>query len=691
MADASERRKKLEALASKRANETSAKPASPAKKPEAKHSSSSKPASKPKSNFPGKGRSLKDEVSDDDDDIIDDASDEVIESDTSEEFSDVDSDSDRPRSSSKRKSAPTKKSSRRSPPPKKKSRPSSSSSSSKSKPKKKNKGSDSDEESDNVSAASESEQSGGASGLTAVKECLDEKDQIDVVCFEQEKHLGGLWRYVEVTKENPNPHSSVYKSTIINTCKAMMTFSDYAIPEDWPMFLPNKKIAQYFDMYAEHFDLLPHIRFQTKVVEVKELHDSQNRWMVRYHQVPSAGTENATPDIKEEIFDYVMMCSGHHWKPRYPSFPGMNSEDPDGFTGQQMHSHYYRSVEDFKDKTAVVVGLGNSGSDLAAELSLNQTEVYLSCRRPAYVFPRWVLGVPLDTMRSRLLHMMPLFLVQYFTAMLFNIILPPRHKNMIPLRKPFESHPTINSILPERITTGMVKPVKNIKKLGPGKRVEFEDGTVVDNVDVIFYCTGYHVSFPVLKPDVVTDGKVGSGEDNQVWTWNYMVPPRHPNMAFIGLFQPVGAIMPIAELQCRFLVRTLVGKLDPLPSEERMDEEIRERREYLLKRYDDAPRHTIQVDYVPYCDQLAKRIGCFPSLGKLVQKYGVIEGLRLKMETIFGPPTPIQFRLVGPHAWEGARETTWGYAGKKAYRNSKYLQDTSNLTKNSKQAESTAL
>ncbi|KAF9992795.1 Cyclopentanone 1,2-monooxygenase (CPMO), partial [Modicella reniformis] len=119
----------------------------------------------------------------------------------------------------------------------------------------------------------------GSSGLVAIKECLMEPDHLEVVCFEQEPHIGGLWRYMDVTKENPNPHSSVYKSTIINTSKEMMAFSDYAIPGSWATYLHNTKVAQYFDLYAEHFGLLKYIRFQTKIVEIRELKDEQRRWM----------------------------------------------------------------------------------------------------------------------------------------------------------------------------------------------------------------------------------------------------------------------------------------------------------------------------------------------------------------------------------------------------------------------------
>ncbi|KAG0349259.1 Cyclopentanone 1,2-monooxygenase (CPMO) [Podila humilis] len=511
----------------------------------------------------------------------------------------------------------------------------------------------------------------GASGLAAIKECLDEPDHIEVVGFEQENYLGGLWRYVEVSEANPNPHSSVYKSTIINTSKELMSYSDFAIPADWPTYLPNQKVAYYFDLYAEHFNLKEHVRFETKVVEVKELKDDKKRWLVRSH--PANASEPFT--ITEEVFDYVMMCSGHHWKPRYPSFTGMGKTDQAPFTGIQLHSHFYRSVDGYRDKNVVVVGLGNSAVDLAVELSLNQSQVYLSARRGAWVAPRWMLGRPLDHLRSRLTSILPLFLVQLVTAWLFKRLLPPPHPYLKPARLPLASHPTINTLLPERVTTGTIQPVTNIMKMGPGKRVEFDDGTVVENVDIVFYCTGYHISFPVLHPDIVTDGKDADQQSNQVWTWEYMVPPRHPNLAFVGLFQPLGAIMPISEMQCRFLVRTLAGKLEPLPDEKQMNIEITARNNYIRNRYDDTPRHTIQVDYSTYCDSLARRIGCMPTFRQLAKQFGVVEGYKLWIESIFGPPSPAQYRLVGPHAWEGARETVWAYAGKKEFSTSKYLQE----------------
>lgn len=58
--------------------------------------------------------------------------------------------------------------------------------------------------------------------------------------------------------------ASIYRSVIINTSKEMMCFSDFPIPDDFPNYMHNSKIMEYFRMYARHFDLLRHIRFRVR-------------------------------------------------------------------------------------------------------------------------------------------------------------------------------------------------------------------------------------------------------------------------------------------------------------------------------------------------------------------------------------------------------------------------------------------
>lgn len=42
----------------------------------------------------------------------------------------------------------------------------------------------------------------------------------------------------------------------------MMAYSDFPIPGDYPNYMHHSKILDYFRMYAQHFKLMQHIRFQ---------------------------------------------------------------------------------------------------------------------------------------------------------------------------------------------------------------------------------------------------------------------------------------------------------------------------------------------------------------------------------------------------------------------------------------------
>jgi dimethylaniline monooxygenase (N-oxide forming) len=83
---------------------------------------------------------------------------------------------------------------------------------------------------------------GGASGLASVKECLSAG--LDVVCYDQDASLGGLWRYSPSC--TPDTHSSLYDSTVVHTSKEVMAFSDYPIPADWPVSLNNEDLSASF-------------------------------------------------------------------------------------------------------------------------------------------------------------------------------------------------------------------------------------------------------------------------------------------------------------------------------------------------------------------------------------------------------------------------------------------------------------
>ena len=134
----------------------------------------------------------------------------------------------------------------------------------------------------------------------------------------------------------------------------------------------------------------------------------------------------------------------------------------------------------------------------------------------------------------------------------------------------------------------IIKP--NIERLDNGK-VRFVDGTA-SRADLLIYATGYRISFPFL-PDEVLRVK-----DNVIPLYRKVIHPERSGLYFMGLIQPLGAIMPLVELQAEWVARILQGA--PLPAPAAMHAAIADDQEALRRRYVNVPRHTLQVDYFPY-------------------------------------------------------------------------------------------
>ena len=116
---------------------------------------------------------------------------------------------------------------------------------------------------------------------------------------------------------------------------------------------------------------------------------------------------------------------------------------------------------------------------------------------------------------------------------------------------------------------------------------------------MIVFCTGYKITFPFFSPDLV------KADGNRIPLYRRVVDDEHPGLYFIGLIQPLGAIMPIAELQSEWVADILEGKVT-LPSRAEMREVIGREDARMAKRYVRSPRHTIQVDFYPYMRTLRR-------------------------------------------------------------------------------------
>ena len=147
----------------------------------------------------------------------------------------------------------------------------------------------------------------------------------------------------------------------------------------------------------------------------------------------------------------------------------------------------------------VVLGIGNSATDIAVESSRVATETYLAMRRGAHIVPKFMFGMPTDHLTDSPLARGPLFLQKLGMATMLRISqgkvtdygLPrPDHKVL-------EAHPTVSDDLLTRLGHGDITVKPNIDRF-EGSKVFFTDGSAVE-ADVVVYCTGYKVSFPFLE------------------------------------------------------------------------------------------------------------------------------------------------------------------------------------------------
>jgi thioredoxin reductase len=419
----------------------------------------------------------------------------------------------------------------------------------------------------------------GSSGIAACQ-VLDARG-IPFDCFEKGSEVGGNWRY-----ENDNGMSSAYRSLHINTSRNLMAYATYPMPEDYPDYPNHFQIARYFDDYVDHFGLREKIRFRTEVVAVEP---ADGKWEVT--------VEDADGVRETSRYRAVLVANGHHWDPRWPEprFPGS-----DEFEGEKIHVHHYREPEVLRGKRVLVLGIGNSATDIAVESSRIADATFLAMRRGAYVLPKYLNGKPTDESASAILTRFPLPVQRFFISRMLGLAVGDMTAYGLPQpdHKLLEAHPTVSAELLSRLGHGDVAVKPNIERFAGGHTIRFVDGSE-EEIDLVVYCTGYKITFPFF------DGKLISAEDNRLALYRRVVSVEHPGLYFIGLIQPLGAIMPIAEAQSEWVADLLEGR-GRLPAPSEMREAISDEERKMRKRYIASKRHTIQVDFHPYLRQLRR-------------------------------------------------------------------------------------
>lgn len=427
----------------------------------------------------------------------------------------------------------------------------------------------------------------GSSGIACCK--VLHAAGIPFTCFEAGDRVGGMWVF-----RNSNGMSSAYRSLHINTSRRRMAYSDFPMPESYPDFPGHAQIASYFDAYVDHFGFRDAIRFRTRVEQASRRE--------------GGGFRVRLDDGTDHDFDALVVANGHHWYPNWPEpdFPGT-------FAGDKLHSHHYLDPDEplaLRGKKVVVIGFGNSAMDIACELGQRTvaSEVYLSTRSGGHVFPKYLGSMPVDELlrhpseapswTERFLRTcVPESWVDAVTTRIYRALLrmqagEPTDYGLPEPKQPFgHSHPTISSEIHIRLGSGDVIPKPDVARFD-GRVVQFVDGSRVE-ADAVIYATGYRIRFPFF------DRETFEVVDNDVALFQRVVDPRYPDLFFLGLVQPLCAMMPIAEEQSKWIAEYLAGRYH-LPPVDEMQRRMVDEHERMKAKFTSSRRHTIEIDCQKY-------------------------------------------------------------------------------------------
>lgn len=180
--------------------------------------------------------------------------------------------------------------------------------------------------------------------------------EIPFLLLESEKRVGESWR-------------KRYDSLVLFTPRKYSSLLGYVFSGD-PESCPTKdEVADYLESYAQHFDFP--IRYETKVHSLHQR--NQNSFLLQTNQ----GEIQATN---------VILATGGFSHPYIPQFASTLSSET-----FQLHSSHYQNPKSLKPGSVLVVGAGNSGAHIAAELSQDR-QTYLSTSNPVSFAPLRLFG-----------------------------------------------------------------------------------------------------------------------------------------------------------------------------------------------------------------------------------------------------------------------------------------------------------
>jgi cation diffusion facilitator CzcD-associated flavoprotein CzcO len=364
----------------------------------------------------------------------------------------------------------------------------------------------------------------GPAGL-ATAACLRRRG-IDTLVVDRGSSVGESWR-------------TRYDRLHLHTPRVQSALPGLRIPRRAGRWVGKDDMADYLRRYAEHHGIQP--RFGT---EVQRLERTDDGW--------AAVTAEGKLSVRQ-----VVLATGYNRTPFLPAWPG-------SFAGPVVHASEYTSPEPYRAKDVLVVGAGNTGAEIAADLAESGAErVRLSVRTPPNVVPRSLGPIPI-TLMAVPMDFSPAWLVDPINRLLQRLTLgdltrhglPRARSGVVAQLRATGVTPTIDVGLVKELRAGRVTPVAAVERFDDGA-VVLTDGTRL-TPDAVIAATGYTTGLaPVVGHLGVLD------ERGRPSVRGRATPSGVPGLRFVGISNPLKGLLFQIGLDARAAARAIARELRP--------------------------------------------------------------------------------------------------------------------------------
>ncbi|MEZ0608371.1 flavin-containing monooxygenase [Fibrella sp. WM1] len=349
--------------------------------------------------------------------------------------------------------------------------------------------------------------------------------QLPFTLLEASNKVGVAWR-------------NHYDRLHLHTVKEYSALPFLPFPPDYPTYVSRAQLVTYLEDYTQQFGIEP--RFNQSVIRIERTQYGRTRDERTQNKHAQLGRWTVQTKTDTYLADTVVVATGYNRVPNQPQLPGLST-----FKGDVIHSRAYRNGDPFRGKQVLVVGMGNTGAELALDLFEHGAQATISVRGPISIVRRDVFGKPTQP-TAIFLNKFPNWFYDLVAGISQQLTVgdlsayglgKPKYPPSRLIRE-FERIPVIDLGTLDQIKAGNIAVVPGIRQINE-QSVTFADGSERP-FDAIVLATGYRPALgELLEPELAARILNERGYPTALW----YDQPELAGLYFLGFSTPLTGIL----------------------------------------------------------------------------------------------------------------------------------------------------